>query len=263
VKRIVAIGDLHSGHYVGLTPPSFQWTDSDGKYPKRDRIAKIQKHMWNWYVNKITDLGPIDLLIVNGDSIEGKGERSGGTELVSSSIQTQCDMAVQSIEVAKAKRIAMTFGTPYHVSPDGEDAEESIARSLNATIGGHEWMDCNGKIFDVKHHIGSSSSPQARHTAIAKDRLWNMLWSYHDGAPKADIILRSHVHYHTFCGGADWLAITLPALQGPGSKYGVRKCSGLVDFGMTVFDIDEKGRYTWTPILMDLKEFSVPVVMKI
>ena len=67
------------------------------------------------------------------------------------------------------------------------------------------------------------------------------------------MILRGHVHYLNFCGGPGWLAMTLPALQMKGSKYGVRQCSGVVDFGFTVFDVGEDGRYTWWPELADIK----------
>ena len=34
--------------------------------------------MWGWYCNTLADLQPIDRLIVNGDAIDGKGERQGG-----------------------------------------------------------------------------------------------------------------------------------------------------------------------------------------
>ena len=42
-----------------------------------------------------------------------------------------------------------------------EDFEELIAKELNAKIGSHEWLDIRGNIFDIKHHIGSSSSPSS------------------------------------------------------------------------------------------------------
>ena len=100
-------------------------------------------------------------------------------------------------------------------------------------------------MIDIKHHVGSSQIPHGRHTAVARDRLQNVLWAEHDEQPKANIIIRSHVHYFSFCGGSNWLAMTTPAMQGYGSKFGARRMSAPVDVGLIHFDIDEEGGYQW------------------
>ena len=46
------------------------------------------------------------------------------------------------------------------------------------------------------------------------------------------------------------MVIGTPALQGYGSKYGKRICSGTVDFGFIHMDIDEKGRLSWEPHIL-------------
>jgi len=143
----------------------------------------------------------------------------------------------------------LSHNTPYHTGVT-EDFERSVADAVNAKIGGHEWIDVNGLIFDCKHKIGSSVIPHGRHTAIARDRLWNQLWSIDEQQPLADIIIRSHVHYFNYSGDADVLAMTTPALQGYGSKYGARQCSGRVDIGLVWFKIDDKGAYEWKPEIM-------------
>ncbi len=213
----------------------------------------MQRECWGWYERKMAALQPIDVLIVNADMIDGKGSRSGGTELITSDLRAQAEMAAACIRVAKAKTIICTHGTPYHVSADGEDMETLVADMVGATIGGHEWVDVNGCVFDVKHKIGSSQVPHGRHTAAAKERLWNQLWAEQDGAPKSNVILRSHVHYFAFNGDADYLAMTLPALQGFGSKFGVRQCSGLVHYGLVHFDVQDDGSYTWMPHLLKIR----------
>jgi len=68
--------------------------------------------------------------------------------------------------------------------------------------------------------------------------------------PLAHIILRSHVHYHNYAGGPGWVAMTTPALQNYGSKYGARKMSGQVDIGFVVLTIQDKDNFSWeAPIL--------------
>jgi len=243
-KRIVIISDMHSGHVVGLTPPDFWQNETGGTVPRQDKFARIQRESWEWYRSTIASLKPIDVLLVNGDCIDGRGERSGGTELLTSNRQSQVDMAVQCIKLAKASAVMMTYGTAYHTG-QLEDWEDAIAERVDASIGSHEWPEVNGLVFDMKHHIGSSSIPHGRHTAIARDRLWNVLWAERERQPKARVIIRSHVHYFQAVQTADFLALTTPALQAAGTKYGGRRCSGTVDFGLIHFDVDEHGGYTW------------------
>lgn len=243
-KTVVIVSDFHCGHVVGLTPPKYQ--SASGSLAK---FGEMQKAVWKFYSELMKKLQPIHLLILNGDAIDGKGERSGGTELIEADRTEQVQMATQCIEKAKAKNIVMTHGTPYHTGVT-EDFERSIADAVGAKIGGHEWIDVNGLIFDCKHKIGSSVIPHGRHTAIARDRLWNQLWSIDEQQPLADIIIRSHVHYFKYSGDADVLAMTTPALQGYGSKYGARQCSGRVDIGLVWFKIGDKGDYSWKPEIM-------------
>jgi hypothetical protein len=164
----------------------------------------------------------------------------------------QVEMAFDALSIINAKEIHISYGTGYHTGNE-EDFEKILARRLKATIRSQEWIDVNGCVFDVKHHVGSSGIPHGRHTATAKEHLWNQLWAERELQPKSNVILRSHVHYYGHCGGTDWLAMTLPALQGMGSKYGARRCSGLVDFGMVEFDVNTKGEWSWTPHLAKIQ----------
>ena len=238
MKRILFTGDQHSGHIAGLTPPTYH-TRAHG-----DSYYKWQIEAWNWYTDTIESLQPIDVMVVNGDPIDGKGQRSGGTELITTDPITQCKMAVEAAQQANAARYIMTYGTGYHTGQD-TDYERIIAEELKADIASHQWLDVNGVVFDIKHHVGGSSIPHGRGTSIAKEWLWSTLWAAHDEQPKADVVVRSHVHYHYFCGDGDFLAMTLPALQGKGSKFGARRCSNTVHFGLVWFDIEDDGSYTW------------------
>ena len=253
-KRVVITGDPHCGHHSGLTPPSWWLNPSpiDGEAePTRRRRQKwgtLQRECWGWTMKQFARLQPIDLLIVAGDCIEGKGARSGGTELLTADRNDQVDMACEVIRRAKAKKVAMVRGTGYHDGQD-DDWEDQNAERVGASIGDHEWYEVNGVVLDVKHHIGSSSIPHGRATPILRDGLWNAVWHEHEEQPRGDILIRAHVHYHVYTGGIragrPWLAMTLPALQGMGSKYGARRCSGHVDFGFVHFDIDAHGGWQW------------------
>lgn len=250
-KRILVMSDLHCGHVVGLTPPRWQIKPSDTKgRTKRTKYAETASEAWEWYLRNIRRCGPYDMVVVNGDAIDGHGQASGGTELITSDREEQSEMAVYAIQRAMGKkngrkcRLVMTYGTAYHSGKE-EDWESIIASDLNAEkIGAHEWIDVGGWVFDFKHHVGSSVIPHGRYTAVARDALWSSLWAERGDAPKSDVIIRSHVHYFGYCSDGRVLMMTTPALQAMGSKFGSRRCSGVVDFGFVVFDID-KGAMAW------------------
>lgn len=261
MKRVLIISDFHCGHIVGLTPPGWQLSPTDIKEvgDKRDKFIAAQKACWNWYSDTIKQCGPFDVVIANGDLIDGTGHRSGGTEQATLDRLNQCEMAERCLNEtgSKAKKY-LTIGTAYHTG-EAEDFETIIAKGAKATaIGSHEWIDVEGVVFDVKHHCGSSSVPHARHTAIARDHLWNQLWAERGLQPKSHVIIRSHVHYYTFCGGPGWTAITTPALQGYGTKYGSRRCSGIVDFGFIIAECN-KGHFSWTPKISKLPEMAARI----
>jgi hypothetical protein len=258
-KRVLVVNDFHSGHLVGLTPPKYDVIHKAKEFKKLDAMRGIY---WKFFDDEVRKLGHIDVCLIVGDCIEGKGGKSGGTELLEADPMKQCAIAETVIKRIAADKNFLVFGTNYHTGDD-QDAERTIARNVRATkIGSHDWIDINGLIIDYKHHIGSSSVPYGRHSAVARERMWNLFWSEWNECPKSDVFLRGHVHYYDFCGGYGWLGMTLPALQGYGSKYGSRICSGTVDFGFVHFDITSKDEYSWAHHILKLKRSKRAIATK-
>lgn len=258
-KRVVVVSDFHCGHMVGLTPPDF-----DGVYGKKTakyHHQEARRIYWDFYAQELDALKPIDILIVNADAIDGTGDKSGGTELLTTDRNEQVSMAAEAIKYAEAKEIYMSYGTGYHTGVH-EDWEDRVASLVGARrIGNHIWINVNGFIFDVRHHIGSSQSPTGRQSPLAREKIWNLLWAEWGEYPKSDIFIRSHVHYFTYTGGYKWLALTTPALQGYGTKFGARRMSGTVDFGLIHFDVTSKEEYSWGYHILKSSELR-PVVYR-
>ena len=210
--------------------------------------------MWQNFLKMVQEIGDVDYLIVNGDAIDGHGKKSSGSELLTTDLLLQADIAVECLQQIKFKKLFMTHGTPYHTSNEGgEDFEKVIADKLDGKIYDELRLDVEGVIFDIRHHVGSSSMPTARFNSMAKNRLWDVLSSQKQGRDKANVYIRSHVHYHTYCGESDWMAVNLPALQAPLTKYGSRRCIGTTDWGMMCFTVDN-GRLTgWQTKMTNLK----------
>ena len=241
-KRVLIVSDFHCGHEVGLTPP--EWNPSYAA----DHMSKYRSYMWEKFNEEVEALKPIDILVANGDLVDGRGDRQGSLELIILDRQKQAEMAAQIISGLGAKSLYMTRGTDYHVGPE-ESWENLVADKLNAErIGDVINLDVNGLTMNFRHHIGGSQTPIGRTTPLAREAVWNVLWSVRQGFPLADVIVRSHVHYHSFVGGPGWLALTTPGLQGYGTRYGERRLSGLIDWGIVVFDVVDKNDFTWEAI---------------
>ena len=256
-KRVVVISDLHCGHRVGLTPPPYQTVVQDGTPHVMEKCAGIQNECWKWYVREARALKPIDALVVNGDAIDGRGERSGSTELISVNRIEQVDMAEMCVRVWQAPVIIVVRGTAYHTG-NIEEYEDLLGERVHAEkVGNHEWLNVNGAVLDFKHHLSASSVPYGRATQVLREWLWSQLWTIAEYQPKSDIIVRSHVHYHVHAGGMlgdrKFLAMTTPALQAMGTRYGATRCSGLVDFGFVHFDINAEGNWEWQAHVAHIK----------
>lgn len=249
MKRIVIIADLHCGHRSGLTPPKWQY-HKDVEEPILRKFGDFQRVMWEWYEKTILDLQPIDTLVINGDAVDGKGERSGGTELITTDRHAQVQMAAEAIACANAKKVYIIKGTNYHTGIE-EDWEEVLADQVKADhCGNHEWIDADGVIIDFRHQVSGSTIPHGRYTAMARAMLWNLLWAERDMQPLAKIIVRSHRHFYAHCGDARWLGISTPALQG-WTKFGSNIVEGTNDVGL--ISIDAKGgEYTWAVHGLDM-----------
>jgi hypothetical protein len=201
----------------------------------------LREKTWRWFSDKIKSLSPIDILIVNGDAIDGKASRQGGVELLTADRTVQADMATSAIKFCKAKKVMMTYGTPYHTGDAGEDFEKLIADQVGADkIEAEGHYDINGLQVVCKHIIGNSASPVASMTAMRSAQVKQVLWALRGQQPHANLIIRSHIHrcYGIVEPGSNFEGWTTPALQTMGTRYGSRQCDGLpIDVGFLVVQV--------------------------
>jgi len=260
-KKVLVISDLHSGHLVGLTPPHWQ-LKSAYTQGKRNKWVRIQAALWREYLNIIHHVGRVDVLVINGDCIDGRGKTdAGGVECITTSRDEQVEMAVECISKINADKIIMTYGTTFHTAASGEDWELQIADIVRAEkIGAHEWFSIFKCIFDVKHFIPMSGVPNTMATAALRDVVWNRLWALRQEQPLADVIIRSHVHIFVSVQTADYTVMTTPALQGLGSRFGGRICSRVVDWGMVLFRVRGKQDYSVDPFIVKIPEQKAKVM---
>lgn len=222
----------------------------------------MMKEGWKEYNRIIEKWKEPDVLIVNGDCIEGRQDRQGGAELVTLDRNVQCDMAVQCITPWEAKKIYLTYGTKYHVGEQAEDFEYTIAERLLATIEGRLYLNIDGVVFDIRHKIGTSSVPHGRATSLLRELMWDLIEQANEVGPKVDVIIRSHAHYHVLVETADQLALITPGLQLKRGRYGSRECSGEVHWGAIRLTVD-KGRVVCKEKVIVKLNANKPRVLKV
>ena len=250
MKYGLFISDTHCGHGTGLTPPQF-WRESlKADDPKIQKEAMIRKTIWEFTESVLTKR-KWDYLFSLGDLIDGKGDANGGIEQITTDRVKQVDMAVEALSLARAKTIRMVRGTPYHTGKE-ENFEDIIADRLDAQIKDHSFLDVDGTVIDLKHKIAGSGVPNGRATPLLRSEVWALLWNDRGLAPKPDLIVRGHVHYHIIIQDVMRTRMTMPALQWD-SQYGKRECEGTVDLGLVEIQFSKGGMFQLIPHILNMQ----------
>ena len=238
---ILIIADLHCGHRLGLTHPDFDARpDCDPGQPSYKQY-QLRRRFWQWFAEEVKRLGHIDVLVANGDLIDGKGTRSGSNELLTPDRTEQTDQAAAIIDMIDADANMLTFGTPYHTGVD-EDWEREVAGKIKhcELMGEQISLTANGVKFDFKHFTGASSVPYSQGTSINKQRVDAILEAHvGQGHKDIDILVRSHTHRAHYVQDELGNQLKTPCLQ-LSSKFGRSKKSGPISVGMYAFYVSGK-----------------------
>lgn len=225
-KRVLILSDLHCGHNLGLTHPDYF-----------NHFKEIQQVGWDFYSKNIKKLGKIDLCIVNGDAIEGRGAKES-MQHNTTNISEQQQIAISCLEKANAKKYVFLRGTPYHVSNDFE-CEDAIADHFGAEIFDSRKIEVNGCLLHCRHTTGKSGTAYASITSLQRSAVVQILNDVESGGVKADIYIRSHAHEYDLVDRELFTAFITPGLQFKGTNFG-RKCTGFYSYGFMWMDIRSK-----------------------
>jgi hypothetical protein len=213
--------------------------------------------MYDQYLEWIAQNGPFDHVIVNGDAIDGTDKKGGGTECITTDRIEQCMIAEKALRDTGATSFHIVAGTPYHVG-NAEDFERVLATKMDASFHGHAYFEIEGLNFNIKHKVAGASMPYLKATPLAKEIAQNRNWYLEGVEPKADVLIRSHVHHFTQVDVMGCLAFTTPSLQALGNRYGSRQCSGPVHFGLIVMEV-ENGGLSWKVCMANGEDQKVKV----
>ncbi len=247
-KKILLISDLHCGNEIGLTPPRL-WGPVGKRGSREYYVRRLNEEVWKWYTEDVCTLKP-DVVICVGDLIDGNGKRNGGREQINPDMIDQSYLASDCLKmIGGTPTFCGVGGTNYHTGTE-TDFEKIIAEELGFKhYGNHFYPKIDGVVFDVKHHIGNSGVPYGKASALLKTSIIGDLRAFNGVSPKADIVVRGHTHNGIKIDTPrppkqDKILIKLPAVQGPGTDYGERRCDGEVHIGCAIVTIDDDGKYS-------------------
>jgi hypothetical protein len=189
-KTIGVISDPHCGsHYGVLSPRSEDYKLKPGQRYLHKCLMWLAK---NW--------PPLDLLIWNGDLVDGDQYKSKHAGLHTSILGEQWDIAIEVVEdfakINKPRKMVRIDGTPYHEGFDraGKVFDEHFKEYPSAYVG--DILDLKlegGAILNVKHQPEGGGG-MYKGMILDREVLWTIVDEATNGAPKATHIIRSHLH---------------------------------------------------------------------
>lgn len=218
MRKLLILSDGHVGSITGLWP--FDFALPDGRLIGLNDGQKYLLKCWKELCGIVKEEKP-QILIVNGDWIDGTQYRSLGAEAVTTLISAQKRASIELLSpvLEIVKEIYVIQGTDYHDQRSGEAAED-IAREIGARgphRGAFSWeyldLDVGGVLLNFSHGI-SVTTGLYRATALDRESLWSALAKDRLGS-SADLIVRSHAHHYIHIESYNRHALITPCWQLP------------------------------------------------
>ena len=215
-KTVVIVADAHVGGAFGMMPRNF--ANNAGNIVGLNRGQEYLLKCYEHALAQVPD--EIDLLVVNGDMVEGtnKAAAARGLSLVDPDYQGRAAVELFKPLAKRARNVRCNRGSGYHVGNMGE-LEEQVAKGLLAEPNGRGrycrpwWL---GKINGIEicaHHAISFTS---RYHSMPIEREIGHALEYtgrtNDDMP--DVFVTSHTHIGLLIWrDSDFLAIGTPPMK--------------------------------------------------
>lgn len=248
MKTGVVISDSHAGNIFGVTPPdywlkTYQW---------------FQEQFWNWYMYEVKQIGKVDFLVHNAETIDGPGGKDT-MGLWTTDVDEQAECAAAVIDVWDAKKRYMTRGSKYH-SAGVTKYDDMVANKVEAYIDDEIRLNVSGKRFQFRHVAPRSNTTYGQPSQVYKEVVRESVQALHDEYDAADVVVRSHNHYHFEVHSSKKIAYATPALELPrvkgvkrGSAYPIGLMTQYYDMGLTYIEVTDSGEVFFRPRFFPVK----------
>lgn len=246
-KKILVVSDLHVGGNVGLCPDEVYFEKHDEDRKSIYIANKIQNFLFKQWENMIDEAGNIDILLCNGDLVDGKNKHSHGLEMWTTDVDVQTDVSSDLLSMVKHKKAYGTHGSGYHV--ESNISLDKLAMKNTTKL---DFKDDIAIIVDkirihAAHFIGNNV--QYKSTPIAREMLMGELNKLDYG--KINIYLRSHIHSYIAVDSEIGTGIVTPGFKGRDAFVSQRSLGYNPSIGYILIEINGSD-YSWTKSVVHL-----------
>jgi hypothetical protein len=194
---VVVVSDLHCGSEIAVCPPKFEC--ESGSVHKAN---SVQEELYECWDKVVRDWKSPDVLVCNGDAIEGQARKDSGVPCWSNNLNDQINCAAALLRMFNARRRFIIDGTGYHVDSSGRSLEHWVGGEIGAEKMGNSYsanellLGVHGLNLHFAHHIQIGTG-WYRPTPLSRELVYALLneTSKMPTGCKADILVRSHVHF--------------------------------------------------------------------
>lgn len=202
MKTVTIVSDLHVGSSLGLCADSGMQLGEAGIYfPSKLQISVFRAWQSFFdYAGQVNEKAESTTLVINGDSVDGFHHNT--VALATNNIEVQENAAIEILKpVAKQfDQVYVVRGTEAHVQASAQ-SEERIAKGIGAQVNDEGqsswwqlWLDVDGMIFNIAHHIGTTSSSAYESSAVMREMVAALVEAGQWGQHLPDVLVRSHRH---------------------------------------------------------------------
>lgn len=237
--KILALSDTHVGAYDGL---SFDEPFTIFPGTANERVinpSPAQQNVYGQFMEALDEIGPVDILLLLGDTCEGLNKKEFGSELWASNFVAQAEVTADIFsQIRGVKEIYAVQGSGYHTGKN-PSADHIVANMLHATRFGADLMvNIRGVRFHLAHKVGTTTTLN-KTTSITKEAQMALLKQRQLGP--VDMVLRGHTHSYSLAVMDDCAGMVLPAWKGRDTFCRERSVSMIPDVGMVLFEIGQEG----------------------
>ena len=250
-KVMIAIGDTHLGSDGAIMPLEVNSEDWCEGRNRRYFPNQIQKDIYKRWEMMVEDAPRPDILVMNGDLVEGKNYKENGVGCWTTDSMLQARALAELVGMMKPRKIIATSGSPYH-SDSNPNVDKLATEMCGGTfMGGYANININGKRIYAQHKVSvSKSSWQYRSTPLGRALVLAAL--NEDDMGHYDIVLKSHAHYFCYCGFSNSLGMILPGWKSTDNFLNTNIEFGNSALGYVRFDFAD-GDFSFSPSIFHFK----------
>ena len=247
-KSVVVISDIHGGASTAVCSEHPYNSELDSEY-KPNKLQRVLNEAWYDCIDDLQQKPTV--LVVNGEPCDGGNPKQLGQQSWTTNVYDQINDTAKLLGAYKYDNLMFVRGSKYHVQIDSTNFEEILANQMGATgykaYGGsgltdyYALLELNGKHFNFTHHVGFNKWAAYRTTALARE-MAGLVFD-RDKIGRADVIVRSHVHYFVHIEFVHTHGVCTPAWKFPDSHLFRSGVAGTTpDIGTVEFIIESNGK---------------------